>query len=77
VAVALALGHQSTETQRHYARSRRGGGDVSPVQVNAFNVSGQLVRGEKIRKGPPLHVVQKAVLQSAIAAMPPPRMRGP
>ena len=77
VAVALALGHQSTETQRHYARSKRGGGDVSPVQVNAFNVSGQKVRGAPARTGPPLHVVQKAVLQSAIAAMPPPRMRGP
>ena len=26
VAVAVALGHQTTETQRHYARASRGGG---------------------------------------------------
>lgn len=31
--VALMLGHQSTETQKHYGRMQRGGGRVSPVAV--------------------------------------------
>lgn len=31
--VAQVLGHQSTETQKHYGRRQRGGGGVSPVAV--------------------------------------------
>lgn len=31
--VAQVLGHQSTETQKHYGRRQRGGGRVSPVAV--------------------------------------------
>jgi hypothetical protein len=31
--VAKVLGHQSTETQKHYGRRQRGGGRVSPVAV--------------------------------------------
>jgi integrase len=77
VAVAVALGHQTTETQRHYARASRGGGDVSPVQSIGVNVSGQAIRGDPTRSGPPLHVKQKAVFSAAVAAVPPPKIRGP
>ena len=66
VAVALALGHQTTETQRHYARASRGGGDVSPVQSIGVNVSGQTIRGAPTRSGPPLHVKQKSILTFAV-----------
>jgi len=37
VAVAVALGHQTTETQRHYARASRGGGGISPVKSTEVN----------------------------------------
>lgn len=77
VAVALALGHQTTETQRHYARASRGGGDVSPVQSIGVNVSGQTIRGALTRSGPPPHVKQKVILSAAVAAAPPPRIRAP
>lgn len=77
VAVAVALGHQTTETQRHYARASRGGGDVSPVQSIGVNVSGQQIRGAPVRSGPPQHVKQKVILSAAVAAAPPPKMRGP
>lgn len=79
VAVAVALGHQTTETQRHYARASRGGGDVSPVQSIGVNVSGQAIRGAPTRSGPPLHVKQKVVLAAAVPAAraAAPRVRGP
>jgi len=77
VSVAVALGHQTTETQRHYARASRGGGDVSPVQSTGVNVSGQAIRGAPVRSGPPQHVKQKVILSAAVTAAPPPKMRGP
>ena len=77
VAVALALGHQTTETQRHYARASRGGGDVSPVQSTGVNVSGQTIRGAPTRSGPPQHVKQKVIFSAAVAAAPPRKIRGP
>ena len=78
VAVALAMGHQTTQTQRHYARANRGGGDVSPVQTTGVNVSGQTIRGAPERAGPPLHVKQKTVLGAAVpgAKAAPRRSRG-
>jgi len=68
VAVAVALGHQTTETQRHYARASRGGGDVSPVQSTGVNVSGQAIRGAPVREGPPQHVKQKVILSGSTPA---------
>lgn len=78
VAVALALGHQTTETQRHYARANRGGGDVSPVQSTGVNVSGAVIRGAPTRSGPPLHVKENAILNKAVprAKTAPRRSRG-
>ncbi|WP_169802236.1 hypothetical protein [Curvibacter delicatus] len=80
VAVALALGHQTTETQRHYARRTRGKGGISPVESIGVNIIGAKIRGATARTGPPLHVKEKVSL-SAIAAPPPasaaPRPRGP
>ena len=77
VAVALALGHQTTETQRHYARASRGGGNVSPVQSKGINVAGVVIRGAPNRAGPPLHKKEKLILAAltakATAAAPPPR----
>lgn len=78
VAVALALGHQSTETQRHYGRARRGGGGVSPVQAVGQAVSGEAIRGARQRRGPPLHAKEKIALGGvvkAIASPPHPRPR--
>lgn len=66
VAVALALGHQTTETQRHYARAKRGGGDVSPVQIEALNVSGQKIRGAPKREGPRIQTKTKIALAAAV-----------
>lgn len=78
VAVALALGHQTTETQRHYARASRGGGGVSPVQSTGVNVSGAKIRGAPKRTGPPLHVKQKTILNATTPkTAPPARSRGP
>ena len=62
VAVALALGHQTTETQRHYSRAKRGGGGVSPVASIGINVSGQTIRGPAVRSGPPLHHRERVAL---------------
>lgn len=77
VAVATALGHQSTETQRHYGRARRGGGDFSPVEAIGTAVSGEVVRGARRRTGPPLHHKEKVALSGLLqsAAPPPPRPR--
>jgi hypothetical protein len=50
---AAALGHQTTETQRYYGRSKRGGGGVSPIKVSGVNLSGAPIRGPKQRTGPP------------------------
>lgn len=81
VAVALALGHQTTETQRHYARASRGGGGVSPVQVVGVNVAGHVIRGATCRTGPNHAQKERVQLRAAVAAAPPasvaPRPRGP
>ena len=65
VNVALALGHQTTETQRHYARAHRGGGGISPVSIRGVNVMGAQIRGPAQRQGPPLHVKTSHALQQA------------
>lgn len=77
VAVALALGHQSTRTQAHYARANRGGGGISPVQVVGVQVPGsQVPRGPATRTGPPMHTQQKTQLAAEVATAPPrPRPR--
>lgn len=81
VAVALALGHQTTETQRHYSRASRGGGDISPMQVVGVAVPGsQAVRGARQRTGPPQEIKDKIALGKSTppaAATPPPKPRGP
>jgi hypothetical protein len=71
VAVALALGHQTTETQRHYARAARGGGGVSPVQVVGVNVGGHVIRGATHRAGPNRAHKERVQLRAAVAAAPP------
>lgn len=50
VSVALALGHQSTETQRHYARRQRSSNQVSPVQIEGIAVD-MTPRGPAKRQG--------------------------
>lgn len=79
VAVALALGHQSTRTQAHYARANRGGGGISPVQVSGVQVPGsQVPRGPATRTGPPMHTQQKTQLGAAVAKVATaPRPRAP
>lgn len=74
VAVALAMGHQTTETQRHYARANRGGGGVSPVVVSGVQM-GQQVRGPTVRSGPRLHVRERVVLGATPRAAPTPSPR--
>jgi integrase len=53
--IAELLGHQSTETQRHYGRRRRGGSGVSPGKI-VSDGAGQLkdVRNYRDRKGSPV-----------------------
>jgi hypothetical protein len=70
VNVALALGHQTTETQQHYARAHRGKGGISPVSIRGVNVMGAQIRGPKVRTGPPLHVKTRHVLQTTTPAAP-------
>lgn len=79
VAVALALGHQSTRTQSHYARANRGGGGISPMQVTGLQVAGsQVPRGPTTRSGPPMQAKEKTQLSAAVAKPArAPRPRGP
>lgn len=69
--VALALGHQTTETQRHYARAHRGGGGISPVSIRGVNAMGVQIRGPAQRQGPPLHVKTSYALRGVVPAAPP------
>jgi len=78
VAVALALGHQTTETQRHYGRSKRGKGGISPVQVVGINLGGHAIRGSPTRAGPNYAQKERVALRAVVAASPaaaPPRPR--
>lgn len=68
VSVALAMGHQTTDTQRHYARAGRGGKGVSPVAIVGVNVSGHEIRGAAKRAGPPRHKREQTILGKAIGA---------
>lgn len=80
VAVALALGHQSTATQGHYARATRGKGGISPAQVTGVHVAGNpMPRGPAKRAGPPVHVKEKIQISQAApqAAPAAPKPRGP
>lgn len=63
VKVAELLGQQSTETQRHYGRSRRGKSWISPVQAIADGAGTiKLVRQHRDRKANP---VQAAAAKAA------------
>lgn len=64
---ALVLGHQTTETQRHYGRAKRGRGAVSPVEHIGVNASGIAIRGNHARKGPETHVKERVALRKALA----------
>ena len=79
VAVALALGHQTTETQRHYGRAKRGKGGISPVQVVGVNLGGHVIRGAKARAGPNYAQKERVAIRATVAASAPaaprPRMR--
>ena len=71
VNVALVLGHQTTNTQRHYARAHRGRGGISPMMVKGVNVMGVAIRGPAKREGPPLHIRQRVALQAIVRTAPP------
>lgn len=71
VNVALVLGHQTTKTQRHYARAHRGRGGISPMTVKGVNVMGATIRGPVKREGPPLHIRQRVALQAIVRTAPP------
>lgn len=78
VAVALALGHQTTETQRHYGRAKRGAGGISPVQAVGINLGGHTIRGAAVRAGPNHAQKERVALRAGVAASPaagPPRPR--
>ena len=80
VAVALALGHQSTLTQKHYARASRGKGGISPMITTGKVHSGEVIRGPKTLAGPAQHIKESVVLSVAIPprySPPSPRPRGP
>lgn len=68
VNVALVLGHQTTNTQRHYARAHRRGRGISPMQVKGINVMGATIRGPVKREGPPLHVRERVALRGTVPA---------
>ncbi len=71
--VAVLLGHQSVETQRHYGRARRGGGSVSPARV----VSDGAGETKPVRnkwgksKGNPVKPKKAPAAPAASTAMPP------
>lgn len=71
VNVALVLGHQTTNTQRHYARAHRRGRGISPMQVKGINVMGATIRGPVKREGPPLQVRERVALRGVVRAAPP------
>lgn len=73
--VALALGHQTTETQRHYGRASRGGGSISPTNAIGVQVGSQMVRGPGTRSGPAQHVQQKTQLKASTPAATAPSSR--
>lgn len=68
---ALVLGHQTTETQRHYGRVKRGRGGISPVEHFGINASAATIRGGGVgggpKPGPALHVKERIALRKATA----------
>ncbi len=78
--VALALGHQTTATQRHYGRRKRGRAGVSPVEV-VGQPMGQPIRGPSTRCGSAIHFRERVALSASTPqALPrsgPPKPRGP
>lgn len=69
---ATVLGQQTTVTQRHYGRQKRGGGDVSPVDHIGVNLSGVIIRGGGVgggpKPGPAMHIKEQVALKKALAA---------
>lgn len=78
IAVALALGHQTTKTQEHYGRAKRGGTDVSPVQVVGIDLGIAQIRGAATKTGPPTHIREHSTLSKVVNSVstPPPRPKG-
>jgi len=68
---AAVLGHQTTETQRHYGRAKRGGSGVSPVAITGVNLSGVPIRGAKQRIGPPNGYKDRVALTASTPQAPP------
>lgn len=66
VTVALAMGHQTTETQRHYARANRSKG-ISPIQITGINLMGVQIRGDQSRMGPKIHTKEKSHIAKAVS----------
>lgn len=79
VCVALALGHQTTDTQKHYARANRSGSAISPMRIKGVKVAGVApVRGENKRMGPRQQIKDKQAINAAVpAGSPPSQPSGP
>ncbi|WP_337178944.1 hypothetical protein [Hydrogenophaga borbori] len=75
IAVALALGHQTTKTQEHYGRAKRGGADVSPVQVVGIDLDIAQIRGATTKAGPPTHIREHSAFSKVVksTSTPPPK----
>lgn len=69
VSVALALGHQSTETQRHYGRAKRGGADVSPMKIVGIDLGIAEIRGSTRREGPSVHINEKVKIANVLSSI--------
>lgn len=63
---AAVLGHQTTETQRHYARKHHKG--ISPSAIVGINKSGAQIRGCKSRTGPTASVIKNSVAAAPLNA---------
>jgi integrase len=80
IAVALGLGHQSTKTQENYARAKRGGKDVSPVEVLPIDLKVAEIRGPHSKSGPALHTreqkqISRVIGDNPIYSAPRPQLR--
>lgn len=74
--VAQVLGHQSTETQKHYGRRQRGGGRVSPVAVAVGGgVEFEPVRSYGRSRAGPSASAKSATKVKSSAGVSPPRPR--
>lgn len=70
VQVALLMGHQTTNTGAHYGRAHRGGGGISPIQIEAHNLMGVQIRGEVKPAGPPQHMKDEVAIKKTLGKKP-------